>query len=197
MTDAPTEDSADDSPSAELHLAWEVPEIAAVAALAAVAVLMLGGLLAGIVASTASYTGLTPSGIVPGTAITLGAQWAGPLIAIVLLGVIGVCWWQSESWAEAGEPDDEHDRSMEMAGHIRRANQLSSWTQAALLLTCMGAIALVVGTVVQTSGSGGNSTTLNWSRYIFQGASLLAVFVIAGAGVWVARQINNDQASSD
>jgi len=197
VTDSSAAGSPDDISESEERIAWEVPETAAVAVLAAVALLIVGGLGAGIVASTASYGGFTPSGIVLGTAITLGAQWAGPLIAFVLLAVMGMCWWQSEAWADASEPDDEHGRIVEVAGHVRRANQIGRWTLAALVLTCIGAIAVLVGTVVQTTGAGGNANTLNWSRYVIQGASLLAVVVIAGAGAWLARQINHGQTSSD
>jgi len=106
-------------------LPWELPEAAAVAVLVAIGALIVGGVVAGIVASTASDGGLTPSHIVAGNAISFGAQWAGPVFAIVLLGVVGLCWWQSEAWSDASEPDDEQDRELEVAGHVRRARQIS------------------------------------------------------------------------
>ena len=164
--------------------------------LVAVGVLVLGGLVTGIVAGTASYGSLSPVHLATGTAIAFGAQWAGPLLAFVLLGVIGLCWWQSAAWADACEPDEEQDRVMEATGHIRRAGQISRWTQGALLLTCVGAIALVVGTVLQTTGAGGTTGSLDWARNVSQAASLVAVLIVAGAGSWIARQIDNGEASS-
>jgi len=167
--------------------------------LVAVGVLALGGLGAGIAAITASDGPFSssPSQLVTGTAVAFGAQWAGPFLAFVLLGVIGLCWWQSAAWTDASEPDDEQDRVSEVTGHIRRAGQISRWTEGALLLTCVGAIALVVGSVLQTTGEGGNPGSLGWARNISQVASLLAVLVVAGAGTWIARQIDSGEASSD
>jgi hypothetical protein len=196
VVEPPGEDGADDALDSQKRLAWEAPETAAVVVVVAVGVLAVGGLVAGIAASTASYGSFSPSHLATGTAIAFGAQWAGPLLAFVLLGVVGLCWWQSTAWTDASEPDDEQDRVSEVTGHIRRAGQISRWTQGALLLTCVGAIALVVGSVLQTTGAG-TTGSLNWARNVSQVASLLAVLVVAGAGIWIARQIDSGQASSD
>jgi len=197
VIESSAEDSSEETLDSERRPAWEVPETAAVMVLVAVGVLAVGGLVAGIVASTTSYGSFSPIHLATGTAIAFGAQWAGPLLAFVLLGVIGLCWWQSAAWADASEPDDEQDRVMEVTGHIRRAGQISRWSQGALLLTCVGAIALVVGSVLQTTGVGGNTDSLEWARNVSQVASLLAVLIVAGAGLWIAGQIDNGQASSD
>lgn len=196
MTDAPAADTPDDIPHSGERLAWEVPEAAAVAVLVAVGVLIVGGFVAGIVASTTSYGGITPSGIVAGNAISFGATWAGPLLAIALLGVVGLCWWQFEAWSEASEPDDERGRVLEMAGHIRRANRISHWTQAELLLICAGAVALVVGSVLLSTGGGGDANPVDWSRTIVAVADLLAVVVVAGTGAWVGRKTTMGQETS-
>jgi hypothetical protein len=163
--------------------------------LAAVGVLVVGGLVAGIVASTMSYGGITQGGAVAGNAIGFGAGWAEPLLAMALLGVVGVCWWQFEAWSDASEPDDGLDRVVEVTGHIGRAKRISQWTQAELLLLCAGAVALVVGIVLQSIGVGSNADAVDWARIVIEVASLLAVLVVAGAGAWIGRKITLDQES--
>jgi len=196
VPDAPAADSPDDIPKSEERLAWEVPETAAVAVLVAVGVLMAGGLVAGIVASMPSYGGGTPSRIAASTAISFGATWAGPLLAITLLGVVGLCWWQAEAWSAVSEPDDERDRMVEAAGHMRRAHRISQWTQGALLLVCAGAAALVVSSaLLSTGGVGANS--VSWAPVIVEVANLLAVLAVAGVGAWIGRKVNMDQESPD
>jgi hypothetical protein len=158
--------------------------MAAVAVLTAVAILVAGGLIAGIVASTASSGQFGSSRTMAGLAITWGSQWAVPLLAAVLLGVIGLCWWQVEAWNEATSDDPE--RRSDASGHIRRMSQIIRWTQAALALTVVGAIAALAGNILD---SGLVNNPLNWARYVYLGASLVAVVVIAGAGVWVGRLV--------
>ncbi|MHB8264219.1 MAG: hypothetical protein ACYDGY_10850 [Acidimicrobiales bacterium] len=191
------EASSGNTRDSEARLAWEAPEVAAVAVLVAVTVLIVGGLVSGIVASTSTYGPFPATQLIAGAVITAGAEWADSLVAVVLLGVIGICWWQSEAWADASEPDDEHDRVLQAYGHVRRANRISVLAQGALFLTCAGAIALLVGGVLQTTGQGGNTGSLNWSHCIFQGANLLAVLVVAGAGYWAGRQVNSGHSSSN
>ena len=197
MTTAPADDSSDGMAQSDGRLAWEVPEAAAVAVLVTVGVLMVGGLMAGIAASTTSYGGITPSGLVVGNAISYGATWAEPLLAIALLGAIGLSWWQIEAWTDASEPDDEPLRLVEVAGHIRRAHRISQWTRAALLLVCAGAATLVVGSIVLSTGGDGGVNSVDWSRTIVEMANLLAVLVVASVGVWIGRRITMDQESSD
>ena len=196
MTDASAANSPDDIAQSEERLAWEVPETAAVAVLVAVGMLIVGGLVAGIVASTTSYGGIMPSEIGTGTAISFGATWAGPLLAIALLGVVGLCWWQVDAWSDASEPDDERGRAVEVVGHIRRAHRISQWTQGALFLVCAGAAALVASSALLSTG-GVSANSVNWARIIVEVANLLAVLAVAAVGVWIGRKINMDQESSD
>ena len=181
--------------SAEL-LAWEVPETAAVAVLVAVGVLMAGGLVAGVAAAdTPSYGGGTPVRIAASTAISFGASWAGLLVAIALLGVVGTCWWQAESWGAVSDPDDEHERAVEAMGHMHRAHRISQWAQIELLLVCLGAVALVVSSALLSTG-GLSANAVSWARIIVEVSNLLAVVVVAGAGTWIGRRVNVDLQSS-
>ena len=197
MTYSSAADSPDDVAQSEERPDWEVPETAAVAVLLAAGVLMVGGLVAGIVASTTSYGGITPSGIVAGNAISFGASWSGSLLAIALLGVVGLCWWQFEAWSDVSEPDDERDQVAEVAGHTQRAHRISQWTQAALLLNIAGAAALVVGTLLVSTGGGGSANSLAWSRTIVEVANLLAVLVVSGVGAWIGGKIKMDGEPSE
>ena len=196
MPDTPAADSPDDIDQSAERIAWEVPETAAVAVLVAVGVLMAGGLVAGIVASMPSYGGGTPSRIAASTAISFGAAWAGPLLAIALLGVVGLCWWQAEAWSAASEPDDERVRVVEAAGHMRRAHRISQWSQVELFLICAGAVALVVSSALLSTG-GVSANSVNWARIIVEVANLLAVLAVTGVGAWIGRKVNMDQESSD
>ena len=189
MTDLPTADSSDGIDESAERVAWEVPEIAAVAVLVATGVLIAGGVVAGIVASRSSYGGGTPSRIAATTAISFGATWAGPLLAIVLLGVVGLCWWQVEAWGAASEPDDARDRLIEVAGHMQRAHRISQWTQVALLVNCVGAVALVVSSALLFTG-GVSVNPVNWARTVVEVANLLAVLAVTGVAVWIGQKVN-------
>jgi hypothetical protein len=195
VPDIPDADSPDDIDRSRVRLAWEIPEIAAVAVLMAVGALIVGGLVAGIVASTPTYVG-TSARFATGNAISFGAFWAGPPLAIALLGVVGLSWWQLETWRAASEPDDERDQRAEAAGHMRRAHRISQWSQVALLLICAGAVALVVSSTLLSTG-GVNSNSADWARVVVEAANLLAIVVVAGAGIWIARKVTMDEEPSD
>ncbi len=188
MPDNPGEDSPDDVDRSTPRLEWEIPETAAVAVLVAVGLLMVGGLVAGIVASMPSYGG-TPDRITASNAIGFGATWAGTVLAIALLGLVGLSWWQAEAWSAASEPDDERDRGAEAAGHMRRAHRISQWSQVALLLICAGAVALVVSSALLSTGGVGTNS-VDWARVVVEAANLLAVVVVTGAGIWIGRKID-------
>jgi len=179
-----------------VRLPWEVPEIAAATVLVATGVLMAGGLAAGIVASTPSYGGGTPSRITASTAISFGATWAGPLLAIVLLGVVGLCWWQADAWGAGSETDEVRDHVSEAAGHVRRAHRINQWTQVEFLLVCAGAGALVVSSALLSTG-GISANAVNLARIIVEVANLLAVLAVAGVGAWIGRKVTVNRESSN
>jgi hypothetical protein len=196
VPDIPAAAFPDDIDGSAQRLAWEVPETAAVAVLAAVGVLMAGGLVAGIVAAgSPSYGGGTPLRIATSTAITFGATWAGPLLAIALLGIVGLCWWQAEAWGVLSEPDEESKRTIEAVGHILRAHRICQWTQIELLVICLGAGALVVSSALLSTG-GLSASSVNWALIIVQAANLLAVLAVASVGIWIGRKVKVDQESS-
>lgn len=183
MTDQMDSEKTEDDSEMRPILAWEVPEIAAVVVLVAFAVLALGGLVAGIIFSTSIGGGFPATRQFTGEAITFGAAWAGPLLAIALLGVVGLGWWQIDTCKEAGDEEPRRFDDHEVHGRMRRAWLIAVAAQVALILTVAGSIAALVGTVLASLGGGAQ----NWSRFVIEGASLVGVLVIAAGGWKIGR----------
>jgi hypothetical protein len=167
-------------------LAWEVPEIVAVAILAAFFVIVVGALATGIYVITTQSPGL---GVDPmantWNAISFGASWAEPLLAVIVLGVIGLCWWQVEAWSEEIEADAEEPSGA--FGHVRRARQISRWALLSLLVTAIGAVAGLIAQVgLNVLGHFGPVT---WVRFIGVVASVIAVLIVAVAGLLVVQRL--------
>ena len=162
-------------------LAWEVPEVLAAVVLLAVAVLAAGGLAAGISLSVSVQSALPSPSV--WSAVQFGSQWADPLVALVLLGVLGVCWWQLQAWAEVVEEDADGDRS-EALGHMRRARLTVWWAVGAFGVTAVGSIAEFASTIGQ--GDAG----VTWPFDINGGAGMSAVLLVAGTGALVGRHLN-------
>jgi hypothetical protein len=177
-------DAESDHDVFERKVDWEVPEIAAIVILTAVGILILGGLATGIAAAAGSQGAFGPGAgdVLAGASIQVGAEWAEPVLAIVLLGVLGLCWWHVSAWS--GVPD--HAPS-QVASRIRRARQIARWANGTLLLTLAGSIALLVGEVLTYSQS--HRSSLIWSHYIYEGASTLAVAVITTGGLWASTRL--------
>lgn len=163
---------------------WEVPEIAAVVILTAVGILILGGLATGIAAAVGSPGAFGPGAgdVLKGASIQAGAEWAEPLLAIVLLGVLGLCWWHVSAWSDMSD----HAPS-QVVSHIRRGRQIARWVNGTLLLTLAGSIALLAGEVLTYSQS--HQSSLIWSHYIYEGASVLAVAAITAGGLWASTRL--------
>jgi hypothetical protein len=161
-------------------LPWEVPEIASIVVLVAFGALVVGGLVAGIVLDT-ELNGPIQSQLT-GEAIEFGTTWAEPLLAIALLGIVSLAWWQVEAWANKGE-DSQYD-DYAARGHIERAGRIGLSAQAALLVTVAGSIAALVGETILNNGSGAGG----WSRDILAGAALVGVLAITTGGLWIGRR---------
>lgn len=181
-----TSPAGDDGDVPELRVDWEVPEVAAVVILVAVGLLILGGLVTGIAAVAGAPKSFGPgSGVLAaGSSIQLGAEWAEPLLAIVLLGVLCLCWWQVDTWSGALSDCDR----AEVAGHIRRGQQIARWVNGVLVLTLAGSMALFAG-ILLTNSQSGNLSSLVWSRDIYEAASVLAIAAITSGGIWAGTRL--------
>lgn len=162
---------------------WAGPEIAVVAVLVAFAALVLGGLAAGIDSAAAQsppFGALEPTW----TAVQLGASWAGPLIAAVLLAATGLCWWQVDRWV------DDARQSMPVRhparGYVERALVLGSWAVRGLVLTAMAAVAGLVATIAYDVEAHLNQVGV--SRVFGVAASVIGVAVMTVAGAVILRE---------
>lgn len=171
----------------EPRVPWEVPEVAAVVVLVAVGLLILGGLGTGIAATIGSTVpiGAGAGTEVTGESIAFGTTWAGPLLAMVLLAVLGLCWWQVHGWAEVSAEVEHHEAST----HVLRGQRLAWWAKGALVLTLAGSFASLAGTML-TNSAAVAEPALIWSRDIYDVASVLAVAVIASGGVWIGTRLH-------
>jgi len=175
------------NPTHERRLAFEVPEAAAVAILVAFFAIVVGGLAAGIIASTAPQVPLDQLQNA-WNAITFGASWAEPLLAVALLGAVGLCWWQTQGWSEVLEADTETgDEVLEAVGHLRRARQIALWGLGGLVVTEIGAVVGFVAIVALNVSA--HSGRLVWARVIGSGADLVAVVVISAGGFVVVTRL--------
>lgn len=182
---------------------WSAPEAAAVAVLSAVGVLALGGLAMGIDVAATSASPFPATSIVVWDSITYGASWAGPVLAMALLAVAGVCWWQADRWADdaAGNGIDgteDTEGTDDLAGerarwYVARAVRLAVWDVAALALVTAAAVALVVAVVGIDAAS--HAGQPGWARLIGVAAEALAVVVVSACGVAVARSTQRIGAS--
>jgi hypothetical protein len=159
--------------------------------LAATTLLILAGLAAGVVASTASEPGLGSSSgkLLVGSALQRGGEWATPLLGFALLAVILLCWWRATSWTEIIESTIEAEPIDEALGRMWRSRQIGMWARWALALNVAGAVAALVGIVLTQSGVP-NEASVSWSVYLFSGGSVLAVVAVSCCGLFVGTQLN-------
>jgi hypothetical protein len=183
LDELPPEESDRDA-----RLEWEVPEIVAGTILVSVAILPIGGLATGIARDVATYGQVFPSGLFNQqvwSAVSLGAEWASPFVALILLGVVALCWWQWQGWSEVIEDPERVDEASEALGHLRRAQRTAMWARVVLIVTALGAIAAFVAQVGVTSG-------FQASLDIFDGVETLAVFVLLAGTLWIDSKLTVD-----
>ena len=172
-------------PAHERRLAFEVPEVAAGAILVAFFAIVVGGLVTGIIVSTAPQVPLDQLQNA-WNAVQFGTTWAEPLLTVVLLGAVGLCWWQTEGWSEVLDTETDYDQLSEAVGHLRRARQIALWCLGSLAVIDIGAVVGLVAVIAFNVRS--HSDRLVWAHVIGNGAGLMAVLVISAGGfVVVAR----------
>jgi len=157
---------------------WEPPETIAAVLVVAVGILALGGLAAGIVpAVRSSYAINAPGSRSVGIALVIGSEWSQLVLAGVLLGLIALCWWRMDEWRNAIDPGKTI--------HLERYRKVVLGIEVALALTAAGAVAQLVGQVLEYADSG--PVLLGQDLYI--GANALAVIVVSATGVGLGRRL--------
>lgn len=166
--------------------AWEFPEIGIVVVLVGVGLLALGGMATGIARGFAVPSPYPPglSRQFVGASIQLGAVWATFLPAALLLGLMGVCWWNLNEWEPDADEVESPDDMVEAEGHLRRGRGIVIATQIALVLTSTAAIAGLVGAILEYQ-----SASQLWPSYFYTGAQTLAVLLVATTGVLLGRRL--------
>jgi hypothetical protein len=170
------------------RLDWEVPEIVAATILVSMAILPIGGLATGIAREISTSGQVFPSGLdnqQVWSAVSFGAEWASPFVALILLGVVGLCWWQWQGWSEVIEDPERVDETSEALGHLQRAQRTAMWTRVVLVVTAIGSIA---GFVADLDVNGGSQATLD----IFPGVETLAVLVLLAGALWIDSRLTVD-----
>jgi hypothetical protein len=162
---------------------WEPPEVVATVVLAAVGIIALGGLVGAVVYAA--------SNVVPGAfspqaaweAVGRGAAWSGPILTMILLGILAVCWWQARAWAALVSA---HETAATAAAHLYRSIRIAAWAVVATVLSVLGAVASVVSVIGFNRGLTADYVA---SVAIPVGADALAVLLLAATGLWLFTQI--------
>jgi hypothetical protein len=173
---------------------WEFPEVAAVVVLAAVGVLAVGGIAAGIVESQRNLGTSAPPGFdrqLLGGSLVAGSSWASLVVGIVLLGLVGLCWWNVGQWEPDGDDVDPESDDVEALGHIGRCRAITVWIQVVLGVTALAAVADFVGGVIE------HFDGVDWAPNVDAGANMLAVLAVAGTGVVLGRRLTNRYAADE
>ncbi len=134
---------------------------------------------------------MAPSGFnrqTVGASIEFGSLWATVVLAVVLLGLIGVCWWHLGEWERGPEDDEPTQITAEALGHTLRTRGIVLWVQVMFVITAAGAIAELVGAVMERFGTGG---VASWASDFDTGANTLAVLAIAVTGVLFGRHLTS------
>ncbi len=172
------------------RLGWSVPEVAASAVLLVVGLLAAGGLATGIVtvAGDTSTLGLTTRQVA-GSAIGTAASWANPLLAVALIGVLGVAWVQARSSA-IGVDGSDSSKQRQGATRTWRAWQLRRWALVGLLVTSAGSVAELVGALIMlTAPPGAGIPSFEWAHDILLGAGAITTLMVASAGIWIGARV--------
>lgn len=149
------------------------------AVLLATLLMVMGGLASGIAYGVSALTA--------STAVQFGAQWAGPVLAMILLGLVGLAWWQYEGWADA-DSDDEAGES-EGIVHMQRMRRVAFLAEIGLMLTVAGTGSALGGIVASDIDLPFGAPSFTWSRVFLSAAFFLAVTVLAGAGLLIGRKL--------
>lgn len=179
MTDINVASELDDREE-HVRFPWTVPEIGVAGVELAIAALIVGGVAAGIVLGVS----LPGSGSVVAMAAQYATLWAGVVVSTLLLGAIGVCWWQR---AKIGTPNADEDRARDATWRLWRVRRLALGAMAELLLSMLGSIASLVGRLGElVPGDGAQSVAGVWLPGI---ADIVGTVVIGLAGLWIGSSL--------
>jgi len=177
-SDAAAEADLDDE-----DVQWEVQEIIAAVVLVAIGMLALGGLVGALILVNSDEVLGGFSSQATWNAVGRGASWSGPLTTMILLSVMGSCWFQARSWAG---PSNAQINTAAVSTHLHRSVRIANWGVVGLVLSFLGTVASLVS-VIGFNWSGPSSSFVA-SLAVPLGASAIAVLLLASAGIWTYAQ---------
>jgi hypothetical protein len=121
-----------------------------------------------------------------GSIVALATQyatetWAGIITAVLMLGSLGVCWWQHGVWLDTAESAPNEAR----AG-IERARRLAVLAMTGLLLAILGSVASLVGRLDAIQSFGSQTVAAVWIPGI---AEILGTVALAIVGLLIGGRI--------
>jgi hypothetical protein len=164
---------------------WQLPELAPVAILVSVGLMMLSGIIAGWLETKAEF-GVAPHA---GWAVVqVATRWVDPMTAALLLSALAVCWWQYSQWAKAPVGDASNSAAL---AHVGRVRVLTVWLQAFFFVTIVASLANFIATVIISGASDSGIASYVWSIDISSALYSLAVISIAAFGLIAGRRVAN------
>ena len=127
---------------------WELPELAPVAILVSVGLLVLGSAISTLM-SLFGQADLTDS--IGWSLVTSALRWIDPSTSTMLLISAALIWWQYGYWTSPQSSDTPEDV---VASHIARLRVISKWNVVAFLVTIMSVLLLILASVLQNTYSG-------------------------------------------
>ncbi len=170
-------DEVDDELTEMARTAWNLAEIVAVALVAILFIFLVTSVIGAI---TSPHLFDVASGFASsqlGFALEQAGEWAAPQsAAILLLGSLGLAWWQIESWTnDDGDPFNE-----EALVHLWRAAIVTRIDLVYSLLTIVGGVLIAVGSSLRQSPSE------DWSTFSVNLGLALGAIVLGVVGVVAA-----------
>jgi hypothetical protein len=175
--------------TARLHgMPWNPSEIVPAAIVTAVSLFALGAVIGTVVAD------LTGQGFGIAFSLLGATNWAGPVLAVALLGSVLLSWNEARGWCEDLElfaaSDDDRSASeidpCESVARVLRSRLLATCALILAVVTTAGSIATMVGAAMEQPGA---FFAHDWGEFIASCGSALAVVALSVASLSIVLRI--------
>jgi len=165
---------------------WAPAELASAALMAAVAVLAISGLAAGIAGASGMGTG--PASTDLGDVLDQSTDWAAPWVPLLLLVALGLMWWQIRRRRPRSDPLDPGEDSgtwsekpsAHAPRHVIRVRRLACSTGILLVVTVVASVINLVDSIGSLPhGAPGWQV---WETSLVSVGTMLATLVLCAFG---------------